>query len=206
MTRNPDDGHLEDGAGDPSAASIIPPRGTVIFLNGASSSGKTSIAHALQEKLDHPSIHLAEDTFFDMAAGARLGASAEERAYGVRILFGLYRSIGVFAALGLTVIVDVVLEDRTWLTECLRSLEGEDVLFVGVRCPLEELERRERARPDRTHVGLSRSHFDLVHAHGVDDLELDTSTCTSAAAAHRIMSELVDGRPFTAFDRLRAEG
>ncbi|HET9109334.1 MAG TPA: hypothetical protein VFN78_00785 [Ktedonobacterales bacterium] len=45
----------------------------IIFLNGSSSSGKTSIAAALQDRLGCPSIHLSEGAFFDMAMGARLG-------------------------------------------------------------------------------------------------------------------------------------
>jgi chloramphenicol 3-O phosphotransferase len=179
-------------------------RALIVFLNGASSSGKTSIACVLQKMLDYPSIHLSEDTFFDMAMGARLGGSAEECLYGIRVLFGLYHSIGTFAALGLTVIVDVVLEERAWLCECLRQLESFEVLFVGVRCPLAELERRELARPDRNHVGLSRSHFDLVHAHGLYDLEIDTSNCTALDAAQQIKDAITHGSPFTAFKRLRA--
>lgn len=184
----------------------VPERAPVVLLNGASSSGKTSIARALQETLDRPSIHFSEDVFFDMAMGARLGGTAEERTYGVRVLLGLYRSVGAFAALGLTVIVDVVLQERDWLRECLRQLEGFDVLFVGVRCPLGELERRERTRSDRTHIGLSRSHFDLVHAHNTYDLELDTSICTPLDAAQQIEQALDHGHPFTAFARLRALG
>lgn len=80
------------------------------------------------------------------------------------------------------------------------------MLFVGVQCPLAELERRERARPDRTHIGLSRSHFESVHAHGVYDLEVDSSTTTPAAAAQLIIRALEQDRPFTAFARLRAAG
>jgi chloramphenicol 3-O phosphotransferase len=141
-----------------------------------------------------------------MAMRARLGGSTEERVYGVPVLLGLYQSIGAFAALGLTIIVDVVLEEQAWLHECLRQLERFDVLFVGVRCPLEELERRERARSDRSHMGLSRSHIDLVHAHRIYYLELDTSTCTPLDAAQQIKHTLEYDRPFTAFARLREVG
>ena len=194
---------IEDMPGDSEAGLEKAP---IIFLNGASSSGKTSIARALQETLDHSSIHLSEDAFFDMAMGARLGGSAQERVDGVRVLLGVYRSIGTFAALGLRVIVDVVLEERAWLHECLWRLEGFDVLFVGVRCPLAELERREHARLDRSHVGLARSHIDVVHAHGIYDLEVDTASVTPLDAAQQITHALEHARPFTAFSRLRAAG
>src|SRR5262245_61110582 len=95
----------------------------VIFLNGASSSGKTSIALALQNQLGRPSVHLSEDAFFDMAMGARLGGTATERVFGIQVLLGLYRSIGIFATLGLTVIVDVVLEDGAGLPEGVERVD-----------------------------------------------------------------------------------
>jgi chloramphenicol 3-O phosphotransferase len=192
----------------PEGTSARPAHAPVIVLNGASGAGKTSIAHALQGLLASPSIHLSEDIFMDMAMGARvgLGGTAAEHAVGVRVLYGLYRSAGIFAALGLTVTLDIVLEERDWLRECLKSLEARDVLFVGVHCPLDELERRELARPDRSHVGLARSHVDRVHQHELYDLELDTSRCTPHDAAQQIQDALARGGPFTAFARLRARG
>jgi chloramphenicol 3-O-phosphotransferase len=41
-------------------------QGTIIFLNGTSSSGKTSIARALQKSLDEPYLYLSVDSFLDM--------------------------------------------------------------------------------------------------------------------------------------------
>ena len=43
--------------------------GTIIVLNGASSSGKTSIAKALPEALNEPYLHIGLDAFFDMVPG-----------------------------------------------------------------------------------------------------------------------------------------
>lgn len=39
---------------------------TIIFLNGVSSSGKTSIARVLQQKLPAPYLHVQLDTFEEM--------------------------------------------------------------------------------------------------------------------------------------------
>ncbi len=82
-------------------------------------------------------------------------------------------------------------------------LRPEDVLFVGVRCPLDELERRERARGDRE-AGLASLQYDLVHAHGDYDLECDTSTASPRACAERIRDFLPHRPTPTAFSRLRA--
>ncbi len=42
------------------------PTGHVIFLNGASSSGKTTIAHMLQDRLEVPYLHMTIDAFSEM--------------------------------------------------------------------------------------------------------------------------------------------
>ena len=39
--------------------------GTIIFLNGTSSAGKTTLAHGLQEQLTEPYMHVALDQFRD---------------------------------------------------------------------------------------------------------------------------------------------
>ena len=46
------------------------PTASVIFLNGTSSSGKSTLAKALQAALvEHIFLHVAEDMFFDMLPG-----------------------------------------------------------------------------------------------------------------------------------------
>lgn len=88
------------------------------------------------------------------------------------------------------------------LLDCLTLLRPEDVLFVGVHCPLDELARRELARGDRP-PGLAAHQYDLVHGHGDYDLECDTSAASPRECAQRI-KEFLPHRPSpTAFARLR---
>jgi chloramphenicol 3-O phosphotransferase len=47
-----------------------------------------------------------------------------------------------------------------------------DVFFVGVHCPLDELERRQIIRGDRR-PGEAQLDFAIVHAHCTYDLEVD---------------------------------
>ena len=75
------------------------------------------------------------------------------------------------------------------------------VLFVGVRCPLEELERRERGR--NRDQGLARRQFDIVHAHKVYDVEVDTFTHSPIECALQIKEALLDNRSPRAFTRLK---
>ena len=70
------------------------------------------------------------------------------------------------------------------------ALAGLNVWFVGVRCALGVVEQREALRPGRF-PGTANSHFESVHAHGLDyDLEVDTSENDPNTCARQIMQRL----------------
>lgn len=98
-----------------------------------------------------------------------------------------------------------MLVEHRWLEECTRLFSELPALFVGVRCPLDVLERREAARKDRT-LGQARAQFHLVHAHGIYDLEVDTLESSAEACALQIKQRLEDGSSPDAFKRLRQLG
>lgn len=175
---------------------------TIILLNGTSSSGKTTIAQALQQIMDAPYLHIPIDSFEDMMPDReRLGEPGTFLWQSVfnRLLSGFHHSVAALAAAGSNLIVDHLLiqgvEPENWLTECLDLLTPFTVYFIGVHCPLEELRRREQARGDRGE-GLAEWQLRHVHRHGVYDLELDTSALSAEQCALRI-KELVerDGFP-----------
>jgi chloramphenicol 3-O phosphotransferase len=56
------------------------------------------------------------------------------------------------------------------------------------------LEQREHQRQDRT-LGQARAQYDLVHAHGVYDLEVDTSLAGPEACAQQVIERLRAGPP-----------
>ncbi len=176
--------------------------GQIIFLNGTSSSGKSSIARELLDILDDGVyFHLAVDSFNAMRTKRDLDPDALDAALR-RTRKGFHRSIAAMAEVGNNIVVDHVLSEPWRLLDCLTVLRPEDVLFVGVRCPLEELVRRELARGDRP-TGLAAHQYDLVHGHGDYDLECDTGTATPRECARQIKAFL-PGRPTpTAFTRLR---
>jgi chloramphenicol 3-O phosphotransferase len=120
---------------------------------------------------------------------------------GVRLLAGMYRAIAGLASAGVDVIVDDVIYDPRVLAAAVRELRGARVLFVGLRLPRAVAERRERERGDRGPGGAA-AFFDLVHAHGVYDLELDTARLDPVACALRIKEALQKGHPRTAFRKL----
>ena len=201
-------------------------QGNIVFLNGISSSGKTTIAKAFQELMEEPYFRTGLDHFLDMthdkfhtisadtnppladgflwvrATGTEPGTEIRIGPAGYKLLAGMYRAIGVLAATGNNIIVDDVLFDRKVLKDAVETLYLHKVLFVGVRCPLEVAEQREKERSDRF-PGLARQHFDIVHAHGIYDLEVDTFTLTPPECANQIKQRLENGPTPDAFRRLR---
>lgn len=181
--------------------------GRIVLLNGTTSSGKSSIARELLARLDPPWFHLAVDAFGAMRsvpATDRLTAD-EWPQVARRTRAGFHRAVAGMAAAGNDVVADHVLSEPWRLADLLDVFAPYDVLFVGVRCSLAELERRERARGDRQ-PGAARAQYEVVHAHGRYDLEVDSGVLDAAACADRIAAALAE--PATgpgAFAALRAE-
>ncbi|MER7056067.1 MULTISPECIES: AAA family ATPase [unclassified Streptomyces] len=176
--------------------------GRIIFLNGTSSSGKSSIARELLAVLDDGVFfHMAVDTFNAMRSKRDLGADELDAALR-RTRMGFHRSIAAMAEAGNDIVVDHVLSEPWRLLDCLTLLPAEDVLFVGVHCPLDELTRRELARGDRP-SGLAAHQYERVHSHGDYDLECDTGTASPRECAQRIRDFLPHRPTPTAFTRLR---
>jgi chloramphenicol 3-O phosphotransferase len=71
-----------------------------------------------------------------------------------------------------------------------------------VRCPLEELNRREKERGDRM-VGAAAMQFELVHQHGDYDLECDSGSASPRECAEQIKEFLPRQPARNAFTRLR---
>ena len=200
-------------------------QGNIIFLNGTSSSGKTSIVKALQEIMDGYYFATGLDHFID-AAPEKIHASSDgtnpstfegflwvypngdtqvsEVRVGpvaLRLWAGMHGAAAALATTGSDVIIDDVIFDSRVLAEAINTLYPFNVLFVGVRCPFEIAEQREQARRNRTQ-GLVKAHYDLVHSHGIYDFEVDTSILTAMECAIQIKNRLQNGAPPDALQRL----
>lgn len=179
--------------------------GQVIFLNGTSSSGKTTLAKELQAVLDplyfHLQLdHLNQQNLSDLGRAHR--TNNEWRIAHQRMVLGFYLSVAAFASAGNHVIVDQLFGERWRLLACLDAFAGYDVVLVAIHCPVEELDRRERARGNRGR-GRAAAQIDLVHAQMQYDVEVDTSRQTARECALAISDYLAAGRRLRAFDRLR---
>jgi len=194
--------------------------GKIILLNGASSSGKSSIVKALQTILSEAYLEAGIDKFLFMLPNDYLmephlwhqviGYEKRENGellpkvgdHGHQLMRGMHRAIAALAQTGNNVVADHVMLDRLWLDDCLDVFRGFEVLFVGVLCPLEVLEAREKSRGDRT-LGQAGGQAGIVHQGCIYDIEVDTSVLSAEECAERIKARLYAGS-FTAFDDMRA--
>ncbi len=176
----------------------------ILFLNGTSSAGKTSLARAFQKLWHEPSLYASNDAFIFMFPEHVLKDDAVRPRVLWPLLSAFNRSLPNLAACGFPMIVDYVLEAEEWVRECVESLKDYEVLFVGIKCPLAELERREQARGDRQ-VGFARWQNERVHRFGSYDFEIDTSLNTPEQGAVRLQELLHSGRRGEAFNRLRKQ-
>lgn len=188
------------------------PPGTILVLNGTSSSGKSSLLRALQDSLAEPYLEAGLDKFIWMLPRRYLdrplwddvlGLADQAGESGHRLVTSMHLAIAALARSGQNVLADHVLVEPAWVQHSAQVFAGLPAYLIGVHCPLEVLEQRERARRDRT-LGQARAQFGRVHAHGCYDLEVDTAREDVGRCVARIKEFLASGRPATAFEQLRA--
>jgi chloramphenicol 3-O phosphotransferase len=187
------------------------PSGTIILINGTSSSGKSSIVKALQEQSSLPYLDAGLDRFLWMLPlryldrplwDDVLGLASSAGQTGHTLVRAMHRAIVSLSYSGMNVVADHVLVEPDWVRDCATLLCELPAFLIGVRCPLAVLEERERSRRDRT-LGQAKAQFALVHAHDIYDLEVDTSLMSAQECAAAILARVNSGEPPTAFYQLR---
>ncbi len=154
----------------------------VIFLHGASSSGKSTIAKALQDRIEQPFWHISIDHLRDSGVlPLKRFKSGEFRWTDAREAFfgGFHASLRAYADAGNNLILEHILDTDGWMETLAGLLAHHDVFFVAVHCPLELLIEREAARGDRP-IGSARRDYEIIHVGKTYDLELDALDGTTA--------------------------
>lgn len=177
--------------------------GMIILLNGPSSAGKSTLARHLQQKLSIPFWHLSFDHFRDSNAMPMARIQSGEfdwSAMRPAVFDGFHHCLPVLAEAGNNLIVDHMIENEMWMSDLFRLLGGFDVFFVGVHCPLSELERRERERGNRR-LGEAQMDFRKDHSFAEYDIEID-SMQPNQDNLYALINAWKSRRRPTAFDRM----
>lgn len=166
------------------------------MLNGGSSSGKSSIARALQEIVPGTWATFGADVLIDSLPGRgehpRSGIVFEpdggitvQPAYRA-VEDAWYAGLAEMARNGAPLILDEVLLSGGAGQRRLRAVfNGLDVLWVGVHCDPAVAAAREASRADRV-PGMAVSQAVAVHAGVAYDVEVDTTDCSAEESARSI--------------------
>jgi chloramphenicol 3-O phosphotransferase len=180
--------------------------GRVVLLHGTSSSGKTTVARAVQALSEEPWLRLGIDAFWGaiderwMEHGPRASdgfrwredATIVPGPVGERLAAGMRAAVAACARYGNDVLVDDVFIDRRSLDGWRTELAGLEWLLVGVFAPLPVLEQRERSRGNRI-AGEARAQADVIHSDIEYDLTVDTALQSPEACARAILAALEPG-------------
>jgi chloramphenicol 3-O phosphotransferase len=169
-----------------------------LVLNGASSSGKTTLAKAFLKAA--PDYHyLAVDTHLQLLMEAYqqkympiLAENTEIKPHLIGYLLNgfvlsFHDLILTYLQAGQDVIVDHVLQEPEWRDDLLQKLAAYPVSFVGVFCGLETLEKRERLRRDRE-IGLAKVQFNRVHRGMNYVLQIETDQTDPEVCLKQLLS------------------
>ena len=172
--------------------------GQVILLNGPSSAGKTTLAATLRRRLlaedGRHALVLSIDQLVQAAGYESVLAGLSGT--GLPLIETFHAGIAAAAEAGALTIVDHVLgENPAWLDDLLQRLGSVPVLFVQITCDDRELERRERARTDRTpdwpHARRQARH---IHIPLPGQIVVDTTRTTAEDGAACILHVLHAGQ------------
>lgn len=203
--------------------------GQIVVLNGAPRAGKSSIVTVIQDTFEGVWMNLGVDVFarsvtpkrYQPGIGLRPGPGPERGGDNPELevlvpalYFAMYDSVAAHSRLGLNVVVEGGLHGAihpNLPANCAKRLAGLPVLFVGVRCPIEEImKRRDASPPGKYAVGSPEEPVpppvilwqEEVHKPGIYDIEVDTSVLSPEDCAGRIRERLEEGPPGTAFQQL----
>jgi chloramphenicol 3-O phosphotransferase len=185
--------------------------GKIIFINGTSSSGKTTILRALQNLMDEPYLEAGIDKFIWMLPERYLnrplwddvlGLADKAGEMGQGLVHGMHQAIAALSLAGINVLADHVLIEQNWVDECAELFAELPAYLIGVQCPLNVLEERERSRKNRT-LGQAKLQFPVIHKYSIYDLEVDSSLLTPEECAQAINARIME--PPVAFKQLKRQ-
>ena len=166
-------------------------KGRIIYLNGVTSSGKTSIVEALQARRDVFFYVVANDLFQEMIGEDYL--KEDYWKYLGEVIIMMYHTAKLFSDMDKNVIIDSILVEREGIAphyeRMKKILQDNPLDIVEVFCPPEICRQRNIDRGDRYET-QSDEQAELM-ATGIQySLRVDTSRFSPAECADAILRAL----------------
>ena len=166
-------------------------KGRILFLNGVTSSGKTSIVEALQARKDVFFYVVANDLFQEMIGENYL--QEDYWKYLGEVIILMYHTAKLFSDLGKNVIIDSILVERDGVAphyaRMKEILKDNPLDIVEVFCPLEICRQRNIDRGDRYET-QSDEQAELMAAGIQYSLRVDTGRLSPEECADTILKAL----------------
>ena len=167
-------------------------KGKIIFLNGVTSAGKTSIVEALQNRADCYFYVVANDLFEQMIGDRFL----REDYWGhlSRVLILMYHTAKLYSDMGHDVLIDGILVEQPEIAphywQLTDILADNPLSIVEVDCPLEICRTRNLTRGDR--YEMQSDEQAAIMAQGIDyALRVETDKMSPEECAEAIVRALM---------------
>lgn len=168
----------------------------VIVLNGTSSSGKSSVAHAFQEIAPRLFLNFSIDNILSALPPStveRIATGADISDLRLKDLVrAFYGCVGKLLEMGHDLVIDHALTARYHVEALLDATNGHQVMLVGLQCPSDVLREREQRRGDRRR-GMAEDQIKSIHQWLDYDVLIDTAKLTPPECAARILSAFMSG-------------
>ncbi len=166
-------------------------KGRIIFLNGVTSAGKTSIVEAIQDRDDVFFHVVANDLFQEMVGEKFLRENYWK--YLSEVIIMMYHTAKLFSDMGKNVLIDGILVEREEIRphyqQLVDILKDNPLDIVEVYCPLDLCRKRNMIRGDR-YESQSEEQYELMAQNIKYSMRVDTSLYSSTECADMIIKEL----------------
>lgn len=162
-------------------------------MNGVTSSGKTSIVEALQERRDVFFYVVANDLFQEMVGERYL--QEDYWKYLSEVILMMYHTAKLYSNMGKNVLIDGILVEREEIKphygQLMEIMENNPFDIVEVYCPLEICRQRNIERGDR-YEGQSEEQAELMNKNIKYRMRVDTSKYSAQECAEQIVKTMME--------------
>lgn len=168
-------------------------RGAVVWFTGLSGSGKSTVAHVVEERLHRLGCHTyvfdGDNVRHGLCAG--LGFSPQDRSENIRRIGEMVKLFLDAGILALTAFISPFARDRRAIRDLIGS---KDFVEIHCRCPLEVCEQRDvKGMYKRARAGEIKEFTGISSPYEIPenpDLVLETDKITVEECAERVIQLL----------------